>query len=148
MGQVPRLVAWRTKRILGRSTYSINIIYYMSSRLTAYVCREDEFGANFGAPLFADDPEAIWDHDPTSEEEDRCDRWSSSRDIARYGIARTPYEDTHLGLTTQTNWWTGGHMYGWESRTREKGLHLYTSLEEKQAIPDVPIGKPSDPGTS
>ncbi|KZV66203.1 hypothetical protein PENSPDRAFT_667847 [Peniophora sp. CONT] len=102
---------------------------------------ENEFGPNFGAPPFADDPQAIWDNDQTPSETEECLR---SREMESYGIAQTPYIDTHLGLSGMTNEWSGSHLYGWEARTREKGAHLYTTLEEKLAIPEVDVLRPTD----
>ena len=102
--------------------------------------RQEEF---VEGPLPDDaDPDAIWSHDSDSEDE-QTGYWSV--DIANGGLARSPYADTHLGLRAHT-WWGGRYgLSGWDYRTHIKGLHTYTTLEEKQAIPVVTIAQPTDP---
>ena len=76
---------------------------------------------------------------------DSRDGWGS-RGMEEEGLAEQPYVDDHLGLHSSRNRWSGDpFLCGWELLTAEKGLHPYTTLEEKQLIETVAIRRGSDP---
>ncbi|VDC02230.1 unnamed protein product [Peniophora sp. CBMAI 1063] len=105
----------------------------------------DDPGEELPPVPFSNDPNAIWDHDSVPGDGNWGTWNTDSEDFQDTGLSATPYLNDHFGVFSSRNGWL--RLSGWEYLTYQRGAHIYTTLEEKQAIPTVVIGAPSDPGT-